>query len=141
MVPVRPPAIIQSRSAMKINNPLLFVSPKLSASSFGMPSRPMKRSRSRSGSRDSQVDRPLVSTLVFSGPSRLDSSCPAETGVAGSCEQHRCLPPETHLSHCSPGHGFLTAKVIHHLRGWLFDDSAVGSQSPGRYPRPTSTVL
>jgi len=42
---------------MKVDHPPLFVSSKLSASSFAMPSRPMKRSRSRS--RDGQVDRPL----------------------------------------------------------------------------------
>lgn len=42
---------------MKVDHSLFFVSTKLSAGSFGMPSRPMKRSRS--GSRDGRVDRPL----------------------------------------------------------------------------------
>ncbi|KAF9793313.1 hypothetical protein BJ322DRAFT_1033954 [Thelephora terrestris] len=42
---------------MKVDHPHIFVSPKLSARSFAMPSRPMKRSRSKSG--EGQADRPL----------------------------------------------------------------------------------
>jgi len=107
VVPVRPPTTVYSQPTMKVDHPPFFVSPKLSASSFAMPSRPMKRSRSRSRSRDGQVDRPLVSTLVFDefeGPFQLDSPCSAETSDPCSCKGRRCLPPETSLSHRSPGH-------------------------------------
>jgi len=58
---------------MKVDHPPLFVSPKLSASSFTMPSRPRKRSRSRSRSRDGQVDRPLkrISLAPMNSPDVL----------------------------------------------------------------------
>lgn len=98
------------------------------------------RSRSRSKSRDGQVDRPVVSISVLEGTTGPGSLRSVEAGIAGSCQQHRRLPAETRLSHRAPGHGFLAAKTINLSRGWLFDDSAVEAQALERYHRPTSTV-
>jgi len=127
-----------SQPTMKVDHPPLFFSPKLSASSFAMPSRPMKRSRSRSG--DSQVDRPLVSILAFGSLSKLNSPCSVETSITGPCEHHRYGPAQTFLPHTPPSHRFLTAKVVNLLRRWLLYDSVVGTQTSERYHLSPSVV-
>ena len=125
----------QSQSTMKADHPPLFVSPKLSASSFAMPPRPMKRTRSRS--RDGQVDRPLVSISTLEGMPQLDSPYPTETGIACPCERHRRPPPQTGLSHYPPSHGFLAAEIGNCPHRWLLDDSAVETAASGQYHRST----
>ena len=127
-----------SQPTMKADHPLLFFSPKLSASSFAMPSRPMKRSRSRSG--DGQVDRPLVSIMALRRLSELSSLCFVEASIAGPCKHHRCDPAQTFLPHHPPSHRFLTAKVVNLLHGWLLYDSVVGTQASERYHLSTSFV-
>ena len=91
----------------------------------------MKRSRSRSG--DGQVDRPLVSILVFWGPPKRSSLCTVEASIAGPCEQHRCGPVQTSISFPAPSHQLLAGEVANLLHGWLLYDSVVETQIPERY--------
>ena len=121
------PPSYSPQPTMKVDHPPLFFSPKLSASSFVMPSRPMKRSRSRSG--DGQVDRPLVSILAFRSPSKLSSPYFVEASIASPCKHHGCSHTQTILPHPPPSYRFLTAKVDNLLHGWLLYDSVVGTQA------------